>query len=216
MKRTTLKWTLLTTTVLGAILIPFALFGEAIDAWVMAYLRIGQSHPVSAAWVLGGLLAGDILLPTPSSIISTACGTLLGFLPGTLVSALGMSLSALAGYTLGRCAEGPVVERWIGTRSAARLQALTARYGVWAVILTRPIPILAEAMALFAGLGRFPPLRFLLLSVLANLGISALYAFAGSRGASSGGLLLALLAALLLPGLGLLLARILMRRRPLP
>ena len=207
------KWILLTTVLLAAILVPFALFGDAIDTWVNAFIERSRNRPLAASLVLGGLLAGDILLPTPSSILSTACGALLGLPLGTAVSLAGMTLSAVAGYGVGRLGQRQVIERWIGAESAARLQRVASRYGAWTVVITRPVPILAEATTVFAGLARYPFAPFLGQSLLANLGISALYAAVGARSSSSAGLLWALLAALALPGAAMLVARIVTRTR---
>ena len=138
------KWILLTTVLLAAILVPFALFGDAIDTWVNAFIERSRNRPLAASLVLGGLLAGDILLPTPSSILSTACGALLGLPLGTAVSLAGMTLSAVAGYGVGRLGQRQVIERWIGAESAARLQRVASRCGAWTVVITRPVPILAR------------------------------------------------------------------------
>ena len=59
------------------------------------------------------------------------------------------------------------------------------RFGEWVIVVSRPIPVLAEASVLFAGLSGMPASRFLLLSTLSNLGISAVYAAVGAFSAST-------------------------------
>ena len=211
--KTSLRWTLLALLVIALIIIPFLLFGAAIEDWVHAFVEHSRNRPAAAGLVLTGLLAGDVFLPTPSSIISTACGLLLGFPLGTLASTLGMQISCTLGYLLGVRAARPIVDRWIGQANAEKLDHLMQRYGLWSVIITRPIPVLAEAMTLFAGLGRLSPWRFFALSALANLGISALYAWVGSKGASTAGLLATLTAAILLPALAMLIHHLITRKR---
>ena len=71
----------------------------------------------------------------------------------------------------------------------------------------RPIPVLAEASVLGAGLSRLPFRRFALLTTLANLGIAAVYSAAGAFAAGTGSLLLAFAGALLLPATVMLLTR---------
>ena len=204
-----LRWTLLMGLVLALIVVPFVLFGEQIEAGTGAFLEDAEQRPWLNAAVLGGLLAADILLPVPSSIVSTGCGMVLGFLAGTLVSLAGMSISCAAGYALGRVAR-PAAERLLGPREAVRLEALRGRFGDWLIVLTRPVPVLAEGAVLFAGMGRMPPARFFALSTLANLGISAAYALIG---ASTRSFLVAFVAAVALSGLFMLIARALPSQR---
>ena len=59
--------------------------------------------------------------------------------------------------------------------------------------------ILAEAAVLFAGMGKMPFTRFILLSTLANLGVSAAYAAIGAFAAGVNSFLLAFAGAMLLP-----------------
>lgn len=73
--------------------------------------------------------------------------------------------------------------------------------------MARPVPVLAEASAVFAGIGGMRPGRFLTISVLANLGISAAYAAVGHFSASADSFFLAVLGAWLLPTVAMLLVR---------
>jgi membrane protein DedA with SNARE-associated domain len=78
------------------------------------------------------------------------------------------------------------------------------------MVLCRPVPVLAEASVVFAGLVHAPLGRFLRLTAFSNLGIalgySAVGAFAG-REHSTGAFLLAFLGALLLPGVFMVISR---------
>lgn len=186
---------------LALILVPFALFGERIDAWTETFIESGSSHRLAAMLVLGGLLGGDILLPVPSSIVSTACGMLFGWIGGALVSLAGMTISCIAGFWLARCLGRPFVERFAGHNEIERVKTLNARYGAWAIILARPIPVLAEASVLVVGLGAVPFRRFLLVSTLSNLGISLVYSVAGSLSSDFHSFLPALGASIALPWL---------------
>jgi uncharacterized membrane protein YdjX (TVP38/TMEM64 family) len=204
--RTGAKWTLLAVLVALGILVPFGIWGDHIDHWVEGYVGASRNQPVQAAWVLGGLLAGDILLPTPSSLISTACGAICGFLPGMLASWIGMNFACLFGYLLGRFASHSRIRRMMGESSMLALERISAQRGSWFLVVTRPIPVLAEAAVLFAGLGKLSPRQFARMTLPANLGISAVYAAIGATASSASGFLWAFLLAMLLPGL-LMLAR---------
>ena len=56
------------------------LFGEFIENWTRNFLDAASGHSILVAVVLSALLGSDILLPIPSSVVSTAAGLLLGFI----------------------------------------------------------------------------------------------------------------------------------------
>ena len=76
-------------------------------------------------------------------------------------------------------------------------------------MLCRPVPVLAEASVVFAGLVRANYGRFVRLTAASNLGIAAGYAAVGafSRRLDSYSFLIAFLGALLLPGIFILVSR---------
>lgn len=198
-----LKWTSVFLILSTLIIIPFILYGEVIERWVIAFLDRTRNEPLKASLVLGGLLAGDVLLPTPSTVINTGCGLLLGFPLGAFVAALGMQVSCAIGYLLGTCAARPLVERWVGDSNAKKLHDLMTHYGYWMLVITRPVPVLAEASTLFAGMSRMSVWRFATLTLFPNIGIAAIYAWVGSAKRGMQGMLLAFAAAMLLPALAL-------------
>lgn len=204
------SWSLLGTVILLLILGPFFLWGGQIEDWTAHFLETAAPQRGLVATVLGLLLAVDVLLPIPSSLVSTACGLFVGVVGGTLVSWAGMTISCAAGYWLARSGR-PAVRRLLGERELQRLQVLGARFGDWVVIICRPVPVLAEAAVLLAGMSGMRPRRFLLMVALANLGISAVYATVGALAATVNSFLVAFAAAILLPLAALLLSK----RRPL-
>ena len=192
------KWAAIGAVILALILVPYFWFGEELEAWIRR-LVADPGGRLAAAAVLAGLLAGDIFLPVPSSIVSAACGYLLGFAGGALTSWLGMTLGCAAGYGLARAIGPPLVKRFVGEEQVRRLHELGERYGHWALILARPVPVLAEASVLVAGLGALGWRRFLALTTLANAGISLVYAAVSSLSADAGSFLLAFAASLAVP-----------------
>jgi uncharacterized membrane protein YdjX (TVP38/TMEM64 family) len=206
--RRALRWTGLAGAVFALVLTPFLLFGARMEAWTAAVLATGAERPREVALVVVLLLAGDVLLPVPSSLVGTAAGFFLGFAGGTLTVLAGMTLGSLAAYALGRFSGRALARRLVGERETARLRALWDRFGDGAVVVARPVPVLAEASAVFAGIGGMAPGRFLALSTLSNLGIAAAYAAVGRFSARADSFLLVFAAAVLLPGAALLLARL--------
>jgi uncharacterized membrane protein YdjX (TVP38/TMEM64 family) len=185
-----------------AIIVPFLFWGEAITVAVQAFLQQAAARPMLAALVLAGLLAVDIIAPIPSSLIGTACGVVLGFGVGTLVGFTGLTISCVAGYALGRLCRTPAT-RLAGDAQMRRLEQAQARWGVWLLAALRPVPVLAEASVLFAGLTRQPLAQAAPVLLLANLGVAAVYAAIGAWASHINAFLPACLGAILLPGVGL-------------
>lgn len=198
--------------ILALILLPFFLFGKQIEDWTNSFLSQNARAKPIVALVLGGLLASDILLPIPSSMASTACGYVLGIGAGTLVSFLGMTISSIAGYWLGRKPGSFAFYRSLGDTEAKRLSRLNRRFGKWIIVIARPVPVLAEASVFFAGLShmRFKP--FIILVSLSNLGISLVYAAVGARSADMNTFLIAFAGSLGLPLVFMLLSAIFTKR----
>ncbi len=196
------KWALLSLMIIIIILILFFLFNESTEIWFNHFLSSSPSKLLIGV-VIGGLLSVDILFPVPSSVVSTAGGYFLGFTLGTLVSLAGMTISCVIGYFIGAEFGNPISKRLVGSKELLKFEKLQNKYGDWIIILTRAVPVLAEASVLVAGIGRMPLKRFILLIILSNLGISIAYAFIGGHYAHLNSFLLAFAGAIILPAIAM-------------
>jgi uncharacterized membrane protein YdjX (TVP38/TMEM64 family) len=205
-----MRWTLLWVILIAVVLVPFFVFEEQFNAFA-GRIASGEISAGLAALAIAGLLALDVFLPVPSSIVSTAAGVLLGLWPGATVVWIGMMAGCLVGYFVG-AQSAPLARRLVGADGLARAAGLANRQGVWAVVLCRPIPVLAEATVVFAGLVRAPLGRFVWLTAWSNLGIAAGYAAIGAFSMRLDSFLLAFIGAIVVPGIALLVARWLPRK----
>ena len=205
-RRSWAGWVILGGVLLAAILIPFFLFEDAITQWAAVHLA-GGSRWLTALLIVG-LLASDIFLPVPSSIVSTSAGALLGFAGGVLASTLGMCGGSMLGYWVGAAAGESVLRRFVSEKQIQRATALSLRYGTAALLISRPIPVLAEASVVLAGMMHVPRARFLLLTTLSNLGISAAYCAVGAWSNNGGSFLFAFAGAIAIPAIAIALAKL--------
>jgi uncharacterized membrane protein YdjX (TVP38/TMEM64 family) len=187
------------------IVVPFLMVGERFDQLGARMMR-GDLASWPAAALISSFLALDIILPVPSSIVSTGAGVMFGFLRGTLVVWVGMMAGCLFGYLLGSRAT-PAARRFVGADGLSRAERVAADYGDWAIVICRPVPVLAEASVILAGLVHMPWRRFTVLTSTSNLGIAAAYAAIGAYSMSIGSFLLTFAGAIVLPGLVMLVAR---------
>lgn len=132
---------LLIIVALAIPIIPFAIIGELPgETWLSSKDDNALLFAVTGA----SLLTLDILLPLPSSIVGTLLAARLGLFAGFATILAGLFVGHLAGYALGRFglrrfdAEFPTVPTLL------------------IVFLSRPVPVLAEAVAIAAGAGSMP------------------------------------------------------------
>ena len=140
-------------------MVPFVVIGELPgERWLSA-----TDESALAFGLTGGLLlAADVLLPIPSSIVGTMLGARLGVGAGTAWAFAGLMAGNVLGYGVGRLLLG---------RAGATLPRTPT---LAALFLSRPVPVLAEAACVTAGAARIPFLYVLAACAAGN----AVYALA--------------------------------------
>jgi uncharacterized membrane protein YdjX (TVP38/TMEM64 family) len=201
-----MRWTLISILLLALILVPFFLFEDYFNA-LADRVAAGGPATVTAAVGVVGLLASDVLLPIPSSVVSAAAGALLGFGRGAFFVWLGMTLSCVIGYALGH-RSAAAARRFVGEDGIKRAASIADRYGSFALVLCRPVPVFAEGSVIFAGLVHTPFKRFIAVCAASNLGVALGYSAIGAFSMRTDSFLFAFFGALLVPGIGILAAKI--------
>jgi uncharacterized membrane protein YdjX (TVP38/TMEM64 family) len=152
---------------------------------------------LAAAAAGAGLLVADVFLPVPSSLLMVAHGALFGVATGTALSLSGSVGAAALGFAVGRRG-GPWIARLVSEGEKARADDLLRRYGALAILVTRPLPLLAETVAILAGASPMGWGRMLAAAAAGSLPASLLYALTGAttRSYASGALMMGLVLAL--------------------
>lgn len=146
--------------------------------------RPGLTAGSWAAGVIGvGLLLADVVLPVPSSGIMVVHGAMYGLLIGSILSLLGGTGATVTAFFMGRRSRS-LLERLAGPDQRVRATALLDRYGVWAILLSRPVPVLAETIAIMAGTGRLAWWQATWAGALGTLVPALGYAAVGAYGAT--------------------------------
>ncbi|WP_442510694.1 TVP38/TMEM64 family protein [Novipirellula sp. SH528] len=158
--------------------LPFLFFGGRLEDWLRGVADDPPSVPVTAALIIG-LLATDILLPIPSSVVSTLSGWQLGWWRGTIATWVGMNLGAIIGFALARRWGQPFALWFSSGEDLERMQGISDRYGPYVLAITRAVPVFAEASVLIAGIHQLSWRRFLPAVLLSNLGIAIAYSVFG-------------------------------------
>ena len=136
-----------------------------------------------------GILAADVALPVFSSLVMALNGQLFGLWLGALLSLIGGLAAAALGYLL--WASGSRwEERLLSQAELKTAHRLINRYGALALVLSRPVPMLAEALTLVAGLTGFGLRRALACSAMGLAPTALAFAALGdSPTAATGGFL---------------------------
>lgn len=180
-------------------IVPFVLIGELPgERWLSAR----DGHALPFALTGAALLAADVLLPIPSSIVGTMLGARLGFGAGFAAAFMGMMVGQCAAY---------LASRHLLRRTN---DALPAAPTLAVVVLSRPVPVLAEAVALAAGAARLSWGQFLAACAFGNAVYAGALALNGAQLLPGEPLGAGLLLPLLLPVAGWLIWRALRPTHP--
>lgn len=131
-----------------------------------------------------GLLVVDIVLPVPSSMVMIAHGALFGFVFGSLLSLIGGLGATLLAFTLGRRSRA-LLQPAIDPEHERRASALLTRYGPLAIVITRPMPLVAETVAFLAGRSTVSWREVALAGAIGSLAPAILYAAVGAFAATA-------------------------------
>lgn len=202
---------LLTLAITLCILVPFGLWGNALDRFTPVWLTHADSAVLLA--LLGiALLVADVLLPIPSSVVGMALCWTLGPLWGGASMALGLTLSFAFGYGLGLIMPEQRLRQWVGPLLWDRVRHDAKHRALWWIAIARPLPVLAEMSALLAGVWRVPPAPAFLMSAVSSIAVASLYSASAWLGGSEPDMGLTVLTTMAIPTLAWVLHRVLLSR----
>jgi uncharacterized membrane protein YdjX (TVP38/TMEM64 family) len=131
-----------------------------------------------------GLLVADVVLPVPSSVVMIAHGALFEIVLGSLLSLLGGLGATLLAFSLGRRSRA-LLQPVIAPEHERHANALLTRYGPLAIVVTRPVPMVAETVAILAGRSTLSWHKAALAGAVGGLAPAILYGVAGAVAATA-------------------------------
>jgi uncharacterized membrane protein YdjX (TVP38/TMEM64 family) len=168
-------------------------FESALEGW-MADAGTGSAVTVLA------LLAADIVLPVPSSLIMVLSGAAFGLVWGSVLSLVGSIGGEWLGFELVRRYGRGMSRRLVGDDEVRQLERLFVRYGAAAIVVTRALPIVMETMSVVAGLSGMRRSTFLTASIVGTLPIVVIYAYAGAVSRQTGSIVPAVIILIAMAG----------------
>jgi membrane protein DedA with SNARE-associated domain len=128
-----------------------------------------------------GLLLADLILPVPSTVVLSVAGMLIDWRVAAAAGFAGMMLGNLIGYGACRLAGQKAFVRFVSEGEAKRFSNWLDRWGPVTLIVSRPVPMMAEVLSCLAGLGRMGFARFLGALTVGTIPFVAFFAWMGER-----------------------------------
>jgi membrane protein DedA with SNARE-associated domain len=141
------------------------------------------------------MAAESACIPIPSELIMTFGGALAaGAVPGTHLNLVVVIIAGVVGnvvgsyiaWAVGRYGGQAALRRWGGRiwlreHDIDRANAWFDRYGSWAVLIGRDLPVVRTFISLPAGIAGMDPLRFGIYTTIGCIPWTAALAYAGGR-----------------------------------
>jgi uncharacterized membrane protein YdjX (TVP38/TMEM64 family) len=168
---------LVIAAIIGSKLLVENVFGIPMEDLARRWL---EHAGLGTAALIAALLAADVALPIPSSLVMVLSGAAFGVLWGSIVALVGSIAGEWLGFELVRRYGRGVSRGIVGADEFERFSAFFERHGTLAVMLTRPLPVVMETMSLVAGLSTMSRAAFLGASLAGTAPIVVVYAYAGA------------------------------------
>lgn len=160
------------------IYIVFELFGVLTLSDIQHLL---QSAEPFVEIIIIGLLALDLIIPVPSSVIMTFSGSMYGFLAGAILGTIGSLTGSIIGFFVFRTKGQKITRFFLNEKEEEIMNESFNNWGEGIIILSRMIPLLTETMSCFAGLTKISFKRFLLFITIGTVPVALYYSYFGSR-----------------------------------
>lgn len=146
--------------------------------------RLSRTEKIAAATIIVLLLASDVVIPVPSTILMTVAGSIFGLFWGIIVTAVGSMSASITGYWIGKMGGRPLAQKVISQKELDSMERWSTAYGKWPVVLAKTLPMMAETVAVSAGIAQMPFISFSLFTLLGTAITCSLYVMAGENASS--------------------------------
>ena len=191
------------------IIIAFLLFGN-VEKWVEINLA-SEKSVVTYTLLSFVLLTSDIVLPIPSSLVMILNGKVLGVFSGAALSLVSGVLSSCIGFYFGRKANA-FIDRFFSQSEKEMSRKLFDRFGNIAIIISKALPIISEAISFVSGTASVTFKTFLVYSIVGHFIVSFVYAYVGSLSRSLNSNLIAAVIIISALAVGWVMQSIIMRK----
>jgi uncharacterized membrane protein YdjX (TVP38/TMEM64 family) len=164
-------------------LVPTLIFDDEIDGYFASEEGLNRLREYGPwAWLVGiALIVSDLILPVPSTAVIAGLGMLYGPVLGGLIGGVGSMLAGLVAYAGGRWVGRPALKLFVGDSDLEKLSRFFSKHGLWAIALSRWMPLLPEALCCLAGTAKMRPTHFLAALACGSLAMGFAFGFLGTQ-----------------------------------
>lgn len=126
------------------------------------------------------LLALDVYLPVPSALVLMSAGHSFGLWSGIALCCFGATLAGLVGWFTGRLSTS-LLRSHVSPSEQQHFAALLDRFGLGLIVLTRPVPLIAEVVLIVAGAAGMKLRGVLVATLIGSLVPAIVFCWAGER-----------------------------------
>jgi uncharacterized membrane protein YdjX (TVP38/TMEM64 family) len=112
-----------------------------------------------------------------------ANGALFGIALGTALSLTGTMIASLTGFYIGKKSKRGIY-KYIQEKDQEKAEALIKKWGMLAIVVTRPIPVLSETVSIVAGTTKLSSARMFFYSLAGLFPGAFIYALTGTSAAN--------------------------------
>jgi 3-dehydroquinate synthase len=199
------------TILLGVPLLTAAAWSGPLGHWFEGW----REAPPAAIWLVVALvlaLAADILLPVPSGPLITLAAGQLGMPTTALAAWTGLMVGGLAAFAVAKRWGVPLAGRLAAPADLANFRTTASEHDVWLLLVTRPLPILAEAAVLLAGTLDTQWPRLIASLAVGNAAVAVAFAVLGQRAEEHEWMTIAIVLSIVVPLAGTWMVRQVVRR----
>jgi uncharacterized membrane protein YdjX (TVP38/TMEM64 family) len=162
-------------------LVPVLIFDDEIDGYLGGEEGLRRLQELGGwAGLAGiGLIVSDLVLPVPSTAVISGLGMIYGPWLGGLLGGIGSTLAGLVAYGGCRLLGQRFLNFLAGEANLEKLGRFFAKHGLWAIALSRWMPLLPEALCCLAGMARMRFLPFLAALACGSLAMGFGFSFVG-------------------------------------
>ncbi|MBL7811154.1 MAG: VTT domain-containing protein [Bacteroidetes bacterium] len=182
--------------VIASVIVAIFLLFPGLETRAEEWVKSAADKPVIYISAVILLLALDVYLPVPSSILLYANGYYLGLFAGSLVSLAGLTVGAILAYV-----SASVLPRRMEEKHKARAHMLLDRWGGGAIAFTRVVPVLSETVSLLCAWHRMRFSSYMFYHLLGIVPVSIIFAFCGYWGRQEQAFFIAFFTTIALSGL---------------
>ena len=159
----------------------FVLWGDTFEALYSRAACLEWFESIrSYAWAIAILLLiGDIFLPVPATGVMAALGSVYGFWLGSLISLVGFAGAGIVAYWIARLAGKKGAALIASEAELEDYHHLFDKWGGWAVICSRLMPILPEVVTLLAGFARMDFRKFTMALLIGSVPMALFFSWLG-------------------------------------